>query len=191
MNSDNAIGQDALTFQVNSLEELVFLTGYDIAVCVGQAEDPGSLLTEEQRSLRIYRAIEALCQVVTQAGSSGVHRIMSVPYCLDTLCILIRQHWIHLPSGRFSIMPCIEHDVISFITDREKCSLPLCDLLLNLSGRLVTSLTDVSQLAKETVIQWGLILWLAYSLEVFRNEPDFKVTNLHGFSARIITTFLR
>lgn len=91
---------DALTFQVNSLEELVFLTGYDVAVCVGQAEDPGSSLTEDQRSLRIHQALETLCQVIAQAGSSAIRRIMSVPYCLDTLCILIRQHWIHLPSGR-------------------------------------------------------------------------------------------
>jgi hypothetical protein len=102
MSSGSALTQDALTFQVNSLEELVFLTGYDIAVCVGEAEDPGSSLTEEQRSLRILRALEVLCQVIAQAGSSGIHRIMSVPYCLDTLCILIRRHWIHLPSGRSS-----------------------------------------------------------------------------------------
>lgn len=92
--------QEALTFQVNSLEELVFLTGYDVAVCVGQAEDSGSSLTDEQRSLRIYHAMVALCQVISQAGSLGVHRIMSVPYCLDTLCILVRQHWLHLPNGR-------------------------------------------------------------------------------------------
>lgn len=98
--------QETITFQVNSLEELVFLTGYDVAICVGQAEDPGSSLTEEQRSLRIHNALEALCQVIAQAGSFGVYRIMSVPYCLDTLCILIRQHWLHLSSGRFFFTFC-------------------------------------------------------------------------------------
>lgn len=99
----SASSQDALTFQVNSLDELVFLTVYDVAVCVGQAEDPESSLTEEQRSLRVHQALTALCQVIAQAGSFGVQRIMSVPYCLDTLCILIRQHWLHLPGGKSSI----------------------------------------------------------------------------------------
>jgi hypothetical protein len=74
------------------------------------------------------------------------------------------------------------------ITDQKSCSLPLCDLLLNLSGRLVMSLTDVSQLAKETVIQWGLTLWLVHALEVFRKKPDFKV--MCEFSGRIIVTCL-
>ena len=99
MLGESASSQDALTFQVNSLEELVFLTGYDVAVCVGQAEDPGSSLTDDQRSVRIHQALIALCQVISQAGSSGVQRIMSVPYCLDTLCILIRQHWLHVSRG--------------------------------------------------------------------------------------------
>lgn len=100
LHTDDAASEESLRFQVNSLEELVFLTGYDIAVCVGQAIDLSSSLTEEQRSLRIHHALEALCQVISQAGSFGAQRIMSVPYCLDTLCILIRQHWIHLPGGR-------------------------------------------------------------------------------------------
>lgn len=99
MGSGNTMHQDTI-FQVNSLEELVFLTGYDVAVCVGQAVDVGSSLSEEQRSIRIFKALEALCQAITQTGSPGVHRIMSVPYCLDTLCILIREHWIHLPNGK-------------------------------------------------------------------------------------------
>lgn len=101
--TNGTANEESLRFQVNSLEELVFLTGYDIAICVGQAEDVGSSLTEEQRSLRIHHALQALCQVITQAGSFGIQRIMSVPYCLDTLCILIRQHWIHLPGGRSCI----------------------------------------------------------------------------------------
>ena len=100
---DSTSCEETLQFQVNSLEELVFLTGYDIAVCVGQAEDLGSSLTEKQRSMRIHHALEALCQVIAQVGSLGVQRIMSVPYCLDTLCILIRQHWIHLSGGRSEV----------------------------------------------------------------------------------------
>lgn len=39
------------------------------------------------------------------------------------------------------------------------------------------SLTDKSQLARETVVQWGLILWLACALEVLRKELDFMVSN--------------
>lgn len=100
----SAAKQESTIFQVNSLEELTFLTGYDVAVCVGQAEDLTSLVTEEQRSLRILNALEALCQVIAKAGSFGVQRIMSVAYCLDTLCILIRQHWLHLPSGMYNII---------------------------------------------------------------------------------------
>lgn len=39
------------------------------------------------------------------------------------------------------------------------------------------SLTDVSQLAQETVVQWGLILWLTCALDVFRKESDIEVSN--------------
>ena len=52
----------------------------------------------------------------------------------------------------------------------------MCNLLLDLAGRLVMSLTDVSQLAQETVVQWGLILWLTCALDVFRKESDMKVS---------------
>ena len=89
-----------LTFQVSCLEELVFLTGYDIAICVGEAEEVSSSVTSEQRSLRICLALNSLIETITQSGSVAVHRIMSVPYCLDTICIFMRQHWHHVLGAR-------------------------------------------------------------------------------------------
>ena len=91
-----------LTFNVNSLEELVFMTGYEIAVSVGEAENLDPSLTPEQRSVRIRSALVALLQVIAQAGSVGVQRIMSVPYCLDAFCMFMRQHWVHLPTGKYN-----------------------------------------------------------------------------------------
>lgn len=65
---------------------------------------------------------------------------------------------------------------MNILLGQTSCSLPLCNLLLDLAGRIVMSLTDVSQLAQETVVQWGLILWLTCSLDVFRKELNNEVS---------------
>ena len=39
---------------------------------------------------------------------------------------------------------------------------------------LATSLSDESQLAQETIVQWGLVLRLAADLSAFSKEPDFE-----------------
>ena len=55
------------------------------------------------------------------------------------------------------------------------CAFPLCAELVGLIGRLVMSLTDVSQLAQETMVQWGLVVRLTSSLDVLRREISCKV----------------
>lgn len=57
------------------------------------------------------------------------------------------------------------------------CSLPLCSQLLTLAGQFVVSVTDTSQLAQETVVQWGLIMWLTCALDVFKKQFDSKVSS--------------